>query len=107
LAYRSEHHARGKKSPLLPSVFVELLDPCLERLDRKNSRDGKKRAKLNAAMTGIFIERLKTIDCTMDSAGSMISDMSMVCWPSAPTNLGARRRIGCAQVNRAKLLEPC
>jgi hypothetical protein len=83
LAYRSEHHARGKKSPLLPSVFVELLDPCLERLDRKNSRDGKKRAKLNKAMPGIFIERLKTIDCTMDSAGSMISDMSMVCWPSA------------------------
>jgi hypothetical protein len=34
----------------------------LERLDRKLSRDEKKRAKLSAAMIGIFIERLKTID---------------------------------------------
>jgi hypothetical protein len=32
----------------------------LERLDRKISRDGKKRAKLNITMIGMFIERLKT-----------------------------------------------
>jgi hypothetical protein len=40
----------------------------LERLDRKTSRDGKTRAKLSAAMIGIFIERLKTIDCATDRA---------------------------------------
>ena len=38
----------------------------LERLDRKISRDGKKRAKLSLEMTGIFIKRLKTIDHAMD-----------------------------------------
>jgi hypothetical protein len=38
----------------------------LERLDRKISHDGKTRAKLNPAMTGIFIERLKTIDYDVD-----------------------------------------
>jgi hypothetical protein len=38
----------------------------LERLDRKMSHDGKTRAKLNPAMTGIFIERLKTIDYDID-----------------------------------------
>jgi hypothetical protein len=40
----------------------------LEHLDRKLSRDGKKRAKLSAAMIGIFIERLKTIDYAADRA---------------------------------------
>jgi hypothetical protein len=40
----------------------------LERLDRKISRDGKRRAKLSAAMIEIFIERLKTIDCAMNRA---------------------------------------
>jgi hypothetical protein len=40
----------------------------LERLDRKISRDGKKRAKLSRAMVGIFIERLKTIDHAMGRA---------------------------------------
>jgi hypothetical protein len=40
----------------------------LEGLDRKISRDGKKRAKLNMAMTGIFIEQLKTIDYASDRA---------------------------------------
>jgi hypothetical protein len=39
-----------------------------ERLDRKISRDGEKRAKLNAAMTGIFIERIKTSALAMDQA---------------------------------------
>jgi hypothetical protein len=39
-----------------------------ERLDRKTSRDGKKRAKLNVAMTGIFIERIKTSALAMDQA---------------------------------------
>jgi hypothetical protein len=37
-----------------------------ERLDRKMSHDGKPRAKLSLAMTGIFIERLKTIDYDID-----------------------------------------
>jgi hypothetical protein len=40
----------------------------LERLDWKISRDGKKRAKLSLAMTGIFIERLKTIEHAMNRA---------------------------------------
>lgn len=39
-----------------------------ERLDRKISRDGKKRAKLNVAMTIIFIERIKTSALAMDQA---------------------------------------
>jgi hypothetical protein len=38
----------------------------LERLDRKISHDGKTRAKLSPAMTGVFIERLKTIDYDID-----------------------------------------
>jgi hypothetical protein len=40
----------------------------LERLDRKISRDGKKRVKLSMAMVSIFIERLKTIDSPIDLA---------------------------------------
>jgi hypothetical protein len=36
----------------------------LERLDWKISRDGKKRAKLSAAMIGIFIEWLNSPDST-------------------------------------------
>jgi hypothetical protein len=39
-----------------------------ERLDRKISRDGAKRAKLNAAMTGIFIQRIRTSAVAMDQA---------------------------------------
>ena len=38
----------------------------LECLDRKISRDGEKRAKLSVAMTGIFIERIKTGAMAMD-----------------------------------------
>jgi hypothetical protein len=40
----------------------------LECLDRKISRDGKTRVKLSAAMVGLFIERLKTIDVAIDRA---------------------------------------
>jgi hypothetical protein len=40
----------------------------LERLDRKISRDGKKRAKLSVAMTEIFIKRIKTGALAMDQA---------------------------------------
>jgi hypothetical protein len=40
----------------------------LECLDRKISRDGKKRAKLSPAMVGIFIEHLKSIDVVTDQA---------------------------------------
>jgi hypothetical protein len=40
----------------------------LERLDWKISRDGKTRAKLSAAMIGIFIERLTTTDHATDRA---------------------------------------
>jgi hypothetical protein len=47
----------------------------LERLDWKISRDGKKRAKLSAAMIGIFIERLKTTDHATDRA---VDDLSHV-----------------------------
>ena len=34
----------------------------LERLDRKISRDGNKRSKLNGALTAVFVERLRTMD---------------------------------------------
>jgi hypothetical protein len=40
----------------------------LERLDRKLSRDGHQRAKLNMAMMRVFIARLKTIDDAADRA---------------------------------------
>jgi hypothetical protein len=40
----------------------------LEGLDRKLSRDGKKRAKLNTELTGLFVERLKRIDGAADRA---------------------------------------
>jgi hypothetical protein len=40
----------------------------LERLDRKISRDGKKRAKLSTTMVGMFIERLKTGEFVMNYA---------------------------------------
>jgi hypothetical protein len=44
----------------------------LERLDRKISRDGQKRAKLNMAMMGIFIARIKMSD---DAADRAIEDL--------------------------------
>jgi hypothetical protein len=47
----------------------------LECLDRKISRDGKKRAKLSMAMVGIFLERVKTIDSVADLA---VSDLREV-----------------------------
>ena len=34
----------------------------LDGLDRKLSRDGKRRAKLSMELTGVFIERLKSAD---------------------------------------------
>ena len=40
----------------------------LERLDRKISRDGQKRAKLNMAMMDIFVARFKMIDDAADRA---------------------------------------
>jgi len=40
----------------------------LERLDRKISRDGKKRAKLSITLIGMFIERLKTGEFVMNYA---------------------------------------
>jgi hypothetical protein len=39
-----------------------------ERLDRKISRDGKKRAKLSITMVRMFIERLKTGEFVMNYA---------------------------------------
>jgi len=39
-----------------------------DRLDRKLSRDGHKRAKLDAALTAMFIERLRTIELVVDQA---------------------------------------
>jgi hypothetical protein len=47
----------------------------LEHLDRKSSRDGKKRVKLSLAMIGIFIERIKTIDYATDLA---VADLRQV-----------------------------
>jgi hypothetical protein len=46
-----------------------------ENLDRKISRDGKKRVKLSLTMIGIFIERLKTIDFVTDQAVSDLRQM--------------------------------
>jgi hypothetical protein len=40
----------------------------VEQLDRKISRDGKKRAKLNASLVAIFIARIKTMDLVTDRA---------------------------------------
>jgi hypothetical protein len=40
----------------------------LERLDRKISRDGQKRAKLNAVLSTIFIQRLRGIATPVDDA---------------------------------------
>jgi predicted transcriptional regulator len=39
-----------------------------EQLDRKISRDGNKRAKLNANLVVIFIARIKTMDLAIDQA---------------------------------------
>jgi hypothetical protein len=39
-----------------------------EQLDRKISRDGNKRAKLNATLAAIFIARIKTMDLAIDQA---------------------------------------
>jgi hypothetical protein len=39
-----------------------------EGLDRKISRDGKKRAKLNAVLMAVFIARIKTIDVAVEQA---------------------------------------
>jgi hypothetical protein len=39
-----------------------------EQLDRKLSRDGSKRAKLNATLAAIFIARIKTMDLAIDQA---------------------------------------
>jgi len=67
----------------------------LERLDRKISRDGKKRAKLNPEMVGIFIARLKTIDSGVDRA---VEDLRRVhdllsgrSGSLTPQSLGSRR----------------
>jgi hypothetical protein len=41
---------------------------CIEQLDRKISRDGKKRAKLNAGLMAVFVARVKTMDLAIDQA---------------------------------------
>jgi hypothetical protein len=54
---------------LLECTAVEARERVhLERLDRKISRDGQKRAKLNVAMTMIFIDRIKTSVSATDQA---------------------------------------
>jgi|ERR1700729_74668 hypothetical protein len=54
---------------MLDCTVMEARDRVhFERLDRKISRDGEKRAKLNAAMTSIFIERIRTGALAMDQA---------------------------------------
>jgi len=40
----------------------------VEQLDRKISRDGQKRAKLNASLVAVFIARIKTMDLDIDHA---------------------------------------
>lgn len=54
---------------MLDCTLVEARERVhLEHLDRKISRDGKKRAKLSPIMIGIYIEQLKTIDHVVDRA---------------------------------------
>jgi len=56
---------------LLDCTMLEARERAhLERLDRKISRDGNKRVKLNLALTGVFIDWLKAIDNTTDRAVS-------------------------------------
>jgi hypothetical protein len=51
---------------MLESTVMEARERVhVEDLDRKISRDGKKRVKLSMAMTSIFIEQLKTGDSAM------------------------------------------
>jgi len=60
---------------MLDCTVMEARDRAhFERLGRKISRDGEKRAKLNAAMTGIFIERIKTSALAMDQAVDDLKD---------------------------------
>jgi hypothetical protein len=40
----------------------------VEQLDRKISRDGNRRAKLNASLVAIFVARIKLMDPSMDQA---------------------------------------
>jgi hypothetical protein len=47
----------------------------LERLDRKISRDGQRRAKLSREMIGVFIERIRGIDYGVDRA---VDDLQLV-----------------------------
>jgi len=70
----------------------------LERLDRKISRDGQKRAKLNMTMMGIFIARLKMIDDAHDlaiedlrQAHRLLSGLAESPKPSLSNRLGWRR----------------
>src|SRR5882757_996755 len=72
--------ARGTRLPQIWMTYEELagmLDCTVavaqerarvEQLDRKISRDGKKRAKLNASLVAVFIARIKTMDRDIDHA---------------------------------------
>jgi predicted transcriptional regulator len=72
--------ARGTHLPQIWMTYEELAEmlDCsvaaarefarAEQLDRKISRDGNKRAKLNANLVVIFIARIKTMDLAIDQA---------------------------------------
>jgi hypothetical protein len=72
--------ARGTHLPQIWMTYEELAEmlDCsvaaarefarVEQLDRKISRDGNKRAKLNANLVVIFIARIKTMDLAIDQA---------------------------------------
>jgi hypothetical protein len=76
---------------MLDCTVMEARDRVhFERLDRKISRDGEKRAKLNAAMIGIFIERIKTSALAMDQA---VDDLRAVHGLMKQEDNGAPRQI--------------
>jgi hypothetical protein len=72
--------ARGTRLPQIWMTYEELAGMLgctvavaqerarVEQLDRKISRDGKKRAKLNAGLVAVFIARIKTMDLDIDQA---------------------------------------
>jgi len=61
---------------LLDCTVMEACERArLERLDRKISRDGQRRAKLSPELAGLFIARLRSID---DAADRMVADLRHV-----------------------------
>jgi hypothetical protein len=66
----------------------------LDGLDRKLSRDGKKRAKLSTELIGLFIERLRSIDgavANLRQVHALLSDYDPPGEPALPAWLRSGR----------------